>query len=84
MKKNYENTERCDRTVSDIHLQKQDKTNEKKIMKTQKDGIELSQIYIYRRKIKRMKKNYENTERCDRTVSDIHLQKQDKTNEKKL
>ena len=31
-----------------------------------------------------MKKNYENTERCDRTVSDIHLQKKDKTNEKKL
>ena len=34
MKKNYENTERWYRTVSDIHLQKQDKTSEKKIMKT--------------------------------------------------
>ena len=79
MKKNYENTERWYRTVSDIHLQKKDKTNEKKIMKTQKDGIELSQIYIYRSKIKRMKKNYENTERWYRTVSDIHLQKKDKT-----
>ena len=56
MKKNYENTERWYRTVSDIPLQKKDKTIEKKIMKTQKDGIELSQIYIYRSKIKRVKK----------------------------